>query len=154
MCSSVYYYNFVENQKQIRLFADINTRKYFTISSGIGSTTKFLHRVSSQVVLGGTTFEKISEMYNVEHKLYGTRKTISADTIEESWLVFKFVEKMRDVPWIKRNNNHVDFKKICLMVYPNIKEHIDQKWLIHKCKEVGCSARMVVLDANEKLYCY
>ena len=38
------------------------------------------------------------------------------------------------------------------MVYSQIKEVINKKWINHICEEKGCQQRAIVIDGNEKLY--
>jgi hypothetical protein len=38
------------------------------------------------------------------------------------------------------------------MAYARIKNSVDNEWLHHKCSEVGCNERFVVMDGNAKLY--
>ena len=83
-----------------------------------------------------------------------TVNKISAEIIENNWLIYRLVKFCKIIKWHRKDNNHADIESICMDVYPTLRDSIDLFWLKHKCSEVGCYNRLVVCDGNEKLYRY
>lgn len=154
-CKKSFYYNFSENSDQNRIFDEICDKEYFVIASGIGFSIEFLEQVSLQVSIGCVGFEKICEMYNYGHKLFGTNDLLRKDILENNWILFRLISKIKVINWNRKITDcTVHTEKICMEVYPILKNAIDSRWLEHKCNEIGCQSRFIVCDGNEKLYRY
>ena len=75
--------------------------------------------------------------------------------IEGSWLIYRLSNELKVLSWgRKKIDGHISIEKICEANYGKLKQAIDSKWILHRCEEDGCAARMVVIDGNEKLYRY
>ena len=86
-CKSKIYYSYNElNEK--RTF-DVD-QKYFTYTSGIAMSSKLLEKFSLMITIGSTSFQKIAEIYCEEHKC-----NLSAQIIEENWLIYRIVEAVK-----------------------------------------------------------
>ena len=136
-CKNKFYRHYTENKDGYRNFLT-KDEKYFFITSSLGFSSRFLDKVSLQISIGATSFEKISEMYNEEFDLIGNEKKLSAEVIENSWLIYRIVIFFPKVLWHKKDHNkHCDVERICQDVYPILKKKIDEKWFSHECKETG-----------------
>ena len=102
VCKSKHYHSFIEDNANFQYYSDVGKIDHFIISSSTGFTTKFLKRVTYQISIGATSFEKISDMYNIEHNLYDS-KALSPGTIENTWLIlYKIVQMIQRIPWYIR----------------------------------------------------
>lgn len=153
VCKRKYYHSYLEDTDHNRCFSNVEEKEYFVISRATGFCTKFLTRITHQIVIGAVSFEKICEMYNAMFNLYDN-KALSIELVENNWLLYMIAQKVSTIPWSMKTNNHVDVEKICTSLYPELKNIIDDKWRSHICNEIGCQKRMVVVDGNEKLYRY
>ena len=150
-CKSKFYHNFTETTTKDRNF--IKTDRYFVCTSSIGFSNDYLDFVTLLISIGSTSFKKISNIYNAEHNLTEGDK-LRPDVLENNWLVYRISKKIPSFNWKINGDGHCDIEKICQQVYPALRKIIDEKWINHQCNEVGCNARMVVVDGNEKLYRY
>ena len=154
VCKSKLYYSYSEDGHQYRRFHDTNNQKYFVIATGIGFSVQFLKRVSLDISIGNTAFSKIADIYNSQFLLPREHK-LHPDILESNWIIYRLSGYIKVIQW-HRNflNNRLHTEEICLEVYQQLKNIVDDKWLMHKCQDTGCSKRMVVIDGNEKLYRY
>ena len=154
-CKTKYYYNFYEDEFNVRHFSNIHDQNYFIIASGIGFTTEFLNHLSLEVTIGNVSFEHVAEIYNFKFNLFNSNAKLSKDIIEETWLIYRIVLECKSLKWDRKEENGRYFcETICLNEYTNFKSLIDSRWLKHICNEIGCNKRMVICDGNEKLYRY
>ena len=151
-CGTKYYYSYSEDKYKKRTLCNSGNKKFFIISRKTGFALDFLRRVTYQIAIGATCFDKICGVYNAEHQLHGP-KSLSPDTLENTWLLYKITEMIPSVQW-QVKNDRVDVESMCTVIYPRIKDMVDFKWRSHICDEVGCKSRMVVVDGNEKLFRY
>ena len=149
-CKSKFYHNFVEINCY-RTFRE--TVYYFVCVSSIGFSKEYLDFVTLLISIGSTSFEKICNIYNTEHKLCAG-EMLRSDILENNWLLYRISKLVPSFFWKKTKDHHCDVEKICQEVYPRIRNIIDEKWINHRCDEVGCNARMVVIDGNQKLFRY
>ena len=54
-----------------------------------------------------------------------------------------------EFPVTRDSSRHLDFEEVYKKIYPQLKEVVDKKWLMHKCS--GCATRLVVMDGNMKV---
>lgn len=154
-CKTSYYHNFKENgdRREYRKFDGI-----FVLASGVGFSVDYLNEVSLHVSIGNESFEKMTEIYNSKHGLLekgNDDQKLRSDILEENWLLFRLLSVCRDVSWERKAENcHYNVEKICLQLYPKLKQVIDDEWLSHVCDEVGCANKFIVIDGNHKLYRY
>ena len=153
VCKRKYYYNYVEDTNRNRIFDKVEENEYFVISRTTGFCRTFLTRITQQIVIGATSFDKIAKIYNEMFDLYDG-KALTTELVENNWLLYMIAKKIPTIPWLTKSNNHVDVESICINLYPELKNSIDEKWTAHICDEIGCKKRMVVIDGNEKLYRY
>ena len=54
-----------------------------------------------------------------------------------------------EFPVTRDTSRHLDFEEVYKKIYPQLKDVIDKKWVLHKCP--GCVTRLVVMDGNMKV---
>ena len=137
-CKTRFYKHFTDNSDGYRKFESISDDKYFLKTSSIGFSIKYLERISLQVSIAATSFDKLCEMYNEEYDFLKSDDKINADLIENTWLIFRISRLFPVLHWHKKSHNsHVDVEKICQDIYPKLKELVDEQCLQHKCDEIG-----------------
>ena len=130
VCKRKYYYNYVEDTNRNRIFDEVEENEYFVISRTTGFCRTFLTRITQQIVIGATSFDKIAKIYNEMFDLYDG-KALTTELVENNWLLYMIAKKIPTIPWLTKSNNHVDVESICINLYPELKNSIDAKWTAH-----------------------
>ena len=142
-CKMKFYRHWTESKDGYRTYFT-EEDEYFMITSSIAFTARYLERISLQICIGATSFDKISEMYNVEFELNDSAKNLNAEVIENHWLVNQLINFCPTILWHRKDHNkHFDIEKICEDVYPTLKKVVDQKWFSHECNETGNSLQLI-----------
>ena len=69
----------------------------------------------------------------------------------DAWMIFSARKRISvTFPVIRDKSRHLDVESICAVLYPQLRQWVDEKWLHHICQ--GCSSRLVVMDGDAKAY--
>ena len=67
------------------------------------------------------------------------------------WALYSISKRMEvEFPVKRTTERNLDYEEAFKHLYPQLKEVIDKKWLLHNCRK--CSSRLVVMDGNQKVY--
>ena len=119
-------------------------------NSDTAFSKKFIDYADNMICIAGVSFERTASVLNTTFKL---NPPLNPDRLEAAWFVYRIIKFQQSIPWPRKlKSKELDLEKLCNDVYPYIKEIIEQQWVNHVCDEVGCAARFVVIDGNEKLF--
>ena len=94
------------------------------------------------------TFEKIAEFYV---SLY--EDNLNPDRLETSWFIYKILHHVSIFElWPRKKCKELDVERLCGYVFHKIKANLHHLALKHVCEDIGCKAKFVVIDGNEKLF--
>ena len=150
-CKTSYYHGFSETSDGKRFF-NVDNCNFLMFTSGLAFSKSFLKFVDGLICIGGTTFEAAANVYNhtVDHN---HNEVLNSDRLEAAWYLYRTLDYITEFSvWPRKPNHELDVEALCKMVYPQIKEMINKKWINHICEEKGCQKRAIVIDGNEKLY--
>ena len=119
-------------------------------NSDTAFSKRFIDYADNMICIGGVSFERTASILNTTFNL---KPPLNPDRLEAAWFVYRIIKFRRNIPWPRKlKSKELDLEKLCNHVYSDIKEIIERQWVDHVCDEVGCAARFVVVDGNEKLF--
>ena len=149
-CSTVVYYNYSDSPQQhgglVRKFLNSDV-KYFGVTQNTFFAITLLEELTEDLFTLDTQFDKFCVKYNrihsAEPKLYRKR-------VYPAWAMYSISKRIPvEFPVSRDSSRHLDFEEVYKKMYPQLKETIDKKWMLHKCS--GCATRLVVMDGNMKV---
>ena len=151
LCKTSYFHGYKEYTDGSRTF-DLSYCQVLLFNSGMAFTFKFLKYMDSMITVGGLSFERATNVYN--YSSGEKHSPFNDDRLQAAWFMFRVLNHVTLFPtWPRKDKSYeIDIEKLCSIVYPQLKDQIDTKWIGHKCKEIGCRNGAIVIDGNEKLY--
>ena len=148
-CKRVYYHGLaIDKNTGIYTFDDFEDTILF--STGVAFSKEVIQRADDMICIGNISFERTASILDAN---YGFTTNVNPDRLESAWFLFRILEFVREFNWPRKNSSgEFDLEELCKMAYARIKNSVDNEWLHHKCSEVGCNERFVVMDGNAKLY--
>ena len=149
-CSTVLHYNYSDSPQQhggfVRKFNNSH-ENYFGVTQNTFFSIALLEELTEDLFTLDTQFDKFCVKYNrihsAEPKLYRKR-------VYPAWAMYSISKRIPIEFPVKRDaSRNVDFEEAYKKIYPELKEVIDKKWLLHKCSR--CATRLVVMDGNMKV---
>ena len=149
-CSTVLHYNYSDSPQQhggfVRKFNNSH-ENYFGVTQNTFFSIALLEELTEDLFTVDTQFDRFCVKYNrihsAEPKLYRKR-------VYPAWAMYSISKRIPIEFPVKRDaSRHVDFEEAYKKIYPELKEVIDKKWLLHKCSR--CATRLVVMDGNMKV---
>ena len=149
-CSTVLHYNYSDSPQQhggfVRKFNNSH-ENYFGVTQNTFFSIALLEELTEDLFTLDTQFDKFCVKYNrihsAEPKLYRKR-------VYQAWAMYSISKRIPIEFPVKRDaSRNVDFEEAYKKIYPELKEVIDKKWLLHKCSR--CATRLVVMDGNMKV---
>ena len=137
LCKTSHFHGYKENSDGSRTF-DLSYCQVLLFNSGMAFTFKFLKYMDSMITVGGLSFERATNVYN--YSSGEKHSPFNDDRLQAAWFMFRVLNHVTLFPtWPRKDKSYeIDIEKLCSIVYPQLKDQIDTKWIGHKCKEIGC----------------
>ena len=106
--------------------------------------------LTESVVTCNVQFTNWVTAYNRLKSRKSSSKMLQRSLID-AWMIFSARKRISvTFPVIRDKSRHLDVESICAVLYPQLRQWVDEKWLHHICQ--GCSSRLVVMDGDAKAY--
>ena len=153
-CKTSFYHGYKESPIGERTFFNDANNKFVMFNSELAYSKPFLRYVDGMICIGATSFEATANVYN--YATENTESPLNSDRLEAAWFIHRILNHVTHFSvWPRKSSSReLDVENLCKMVYPDIKEKVNAKWIDHICDEIGCKNRAIVIDGNEKLYRY
>ena len=71
---------------------------------------------------------------------------------EDAFFSFNIAQKLPECPLVVRRykNRCLDVEYFCQQAMPLLKRVMSDNYMSHECQDIGCSAKVVVIDGNAK----
>ena len=150
-CMATIYYCYAEYRSDSilqRRYYQNSELDIFSITQDTFFETAFLNEVSEDVFTCYSRFVHIACKYN---RLFSGYQ-LNHRRLLHCWLLYMIYQKLGHIQFPVERDNHraLDVEHICEILYPSLKEKIDQKWKFHICN--GCKNRTVIMDGAAKVY--
>ena len=149
-CSTVVYYNYSDSPQQdgglVRKFLKSHDR-YFGVTQNTFFSIALLEEWTEDLFTLDTQFDKLCVKYN---RIHSARPKLYRKRIYPAWAMYSINKRIPiEFPVTRDTSRHLDFEEVYKKIYPQLKDVIDKKWVLHKCP--GCATRLVVMDGNMKV---
>lgn len=126
-----------------------NSTKLFSVTSESFFEVSFLDMVTEDVFTCKSSISDIVEKYNrvsVQNIALDKRRLFAA------WIVYHIIKRLGQIefPVVRDDFRGFDLDATCENLYSKLREHVDNKWLGHKCTR--CSSRILIMDGAAKIY--
>ena len=139
------YYEYTKEDGQIyRRYLD-HQGDYFSMTQDTFFSINLLEELTVDLFICDNQFVKFVEKYNKlvckgEHKLVRQR-------LFPVWALYSISKRMEvEFPVKRTTERNLDYEEAFKHLYPQLKEVIDKKWLLHNCRK--CFSRLVVMDGK------
>ena len=149
-CSTVVQYNYSDSPQQhgglVRKFSNPHD-KYFGVTQNTFFSIALLEEWTEDLFTLDTQFDKLCAKYN---RLHSAEPKLYRKRVYPAWTMYSINKRIPiEFPVTRDSSRHLDFEEVYKKIYPQLKEVVDKKWLMHKCS--GCATRLVVMDGNMKV---
>ena len=150
-CSTVVQYNYSDSPQQhggsVRKFHTSHD-KYFGVTRSTFFSIALLEEWTEDLFTLDTQFDKICVKYN---RIHSAKPKLYKHRVYPAWAMYSISKRIPIEFSVSRDSSrNLNFEEAFKKLYPQLKEAVDKKWLMHNCS--GCATRLVVMDGNMKVF--